>query len=57
LIWPADHTGWRLPVQTNDLGAGQGRNGTTITASANANQITIPVGATNGSAFFRLVYP
>ena len=55
--WPADHTGWRLQAQTNSVVAGLGTNWTTVANSTNINQLTIPMSATNGSMFYRLVYP
>ena len=55
--WPTDHTGWRLETQTNNLGVGLNTNWFTVAGSTNANQISIPIGQTNGSVFFRLAYP
>jgi len=55
--WPADHTGWRLEMQTNAIGSGLGTNWVTVPASVLTNQLSIPVDSTNGSVFFRLVYP
>jgi hypothetical protein len=57
LSWPADHTGWRLQVQTNTLGTGLGTNWVTVANSTATNQVAIPPNHTNGSVFFRLVYP
>ena len=57
LSWPADHIGWRLQVQTNSLGAGLGTNWWDVANATNINQLTLPVNATSGSVFFRLVYP
>ena len=57
LSWPADHTGWRLETQTNSLGTGLGTNWSTVVGSALTNQIWTPMNSTNGSVFFRLVYP
>jgi rhamnogalacturonan endolyase len=57
LNWPADHIGWRLQWQADSLGQGLGTNWVTVDASTNNNQMTLPVNTTNGSAFFRLVYP
>lgn len=57
LSWPADHTGWRLEVQTNSLTRGLGTNWVTVANSTNINQIVIPVAVTGGSVFYRLVYP
>jgi hypothetical protein len=57
LSWPADHTGWRLLAQTNSSAAGISTNWSTVISSITTNQITIPVSPTNGSVFYRLVYP
>ena len=56
LAWPATHTGWRLQVQTNALNSGLGTNWTDIPATS-TNQIAVPISTTNGSVFYRLVYP
>jgi hypothetical protein len=57
LQWPADHTGWRLQMQTNSLSLGLGTNWVDVAGSAATNQVTLPVDPTNPAAFFRLVYP
>jgi hypothetical protein len=57
LNWPADHTGWRLQSQTNASGVGLSTNWTTVPASTNASQYSVPIASTNGNVFFRLVYP
>ena len=57
LTWPADHTGWRLQAQTNSLNVGLGTNWTDIPAATSTNKIAVPIGPTNGSVFFRLIYP
>ena len=57
LSWPADHTGWRLLAQTNSSTAGISTNWSTVISSITTNQITIPVNLTNGSVYYRLVYP
>src|ERR1022692_3623069 len=57
LAWPPDHTGWRLEAQTSAPGLGLGTNWITLTDSASTNQFFIPMDATSGSVFFRLVYP
>jgi len=51
LSWPADHTGWRLQMQTNGLGT----NWADVLNANYFNVLLLPM--TNGSAFFRLVYP
>jgi hypothetical protein len=57
ISWPADHTGWQLQSQTNNLSVGLGTNWINVFASAPTNQMTLPMNATNGSVFFRLVRP
>ena len=57
LSWPADHTGWQLQSQTNSLAAGLGTNWVSVAGSAQTNQMTMPMSATNGAVFFRLVGP
>lgn len=57
LVWPQDHTGWQVQVQTNAPGAGFGTNWMTIPGSGLTNQFTLPVDAANGSVFLRLVSP
>jgi hypothetical protein len=57
LTWPADHTAWRLEVQTNSLAAGLGTNWVTVPDSTATNQMTFPIDPTAGSIFFRMVYP
>jgi autotransporter-associated beta strand protein len=51
LSWPAEHTGWRLQMNT-DLST---TNWQEIAGSEATNFISIP--PTNGNAFFRLAYP
>jgi len=55
--WPSDHTGWRLEAQTNAPGAGLGTNWVTVSGSTATNAASIFISNTNGSAFFRLVFP
>jgi hypothetical protein len=57
LSWPADHTGWRLEGQTNSPTAGISTNWAIFTGSALTNLISVPIARTNGSVFFRLIYP
>ena len=52
ISWPADHTGWQLQAQTNNLGT----NWVNVSASAQTNQMTLPINAT-GAVFFRLMRP
>ena len=42
LSWPADHTGWRLQVQTNNLAQGLGTNWSDVAGSTITNQMAIP---------------
>jgi fibronectin-binding autotransporter adhesin len=58
LSWPSDHTGWRLLEQTNPVTVGlinNTNNWFEITNAASTNQISVPV--TNGTSFFRMIYP
>ena len=60
LSWPADHIGWRLLVQTNNLATGVSSNTNdwmTVTGSAATNQAVIPIDATKPTEFYRLIYP
>jgi hypothetical protein len=57
LNWPSDHTGWQLQVQTNDLSVGISTNWVDVSGSTTTNQIVVPINLTNGSVFYRLVYP
>jgi hypothetical protein len=55
--WPADHTGWRLQMQTNSIDEGLGTNWVDVSGSDATNQISIPINTATGSVFFRLVFP
>jgi fibronectin type 3 domain-containing protein len=57
LSWPADHTGWQLQSQTNNLATGLGTNWVNIIDSVETNQMTLPLDATNSAVFFRLARP
>ena len=57
LSWPADHLGWRLQIQTNSLADGIGTNWVTVPNSTNIISTNVIMSATNGSVFFRLIYP
>lgn len=57
LVWPADHTGWRLQFQTNAPGAGLSTNWFNVPDSTLTNTTTLPVDPAIGSAFYRLIYP
>jgi hypothetical protein len=51
LSWPADHTGWRLQMQTNGLST----NWADVPNANYVNALQLPMAG--ASAFFRLVYP
>jgi len=53
--WPADHTGWRLTINTNGLGLPNAW--LTVPNSAATNQIWLQLVPTQESVFFRLVFP
>jgi hypothetical protein len=57
LSWPADHTGWRLLIQTNTLARGFGTNWVTFAGSSATNKEIIAIVGTNSTVFFRMVYP
>jgi fibronectin-binding autotransporter adhesin len=56
LSWPANYTGWTLQVQTNSLTTGLGTNWVDVPGSSSVNSVTVPMAATNGSVFYRLIY-
>jgi hypothetical protein len=53
--WPSDHTGWRLMMNTNDLGNSAAWQ--PVPNSSATNQIWLPLDSTQPDVFFRLVYP
>lgn len=57
LSWPADHTGWRLQVQTNSISVGLHTNWVTVQNSIATNQMTFIVDPTVGCVFYRLALP
>jgi len=60
LGWPADHTGWRLEVQTNNLATGVSANPAdwgTVSGSTSTNQEVITIDPTKTGEYYRLVYP
>jgi hypothetical protein len=58
LSWPADHIGWRIQAQTNPVTVGLRTNwGLPIVGSETTNQFVVPLNSTNGSVFYRMVYP
>ncbi len=56
LTWPADHTGWQLQAQTNNLSVGISTNWVNVGGSSGTNQVIVPINLTNGGVFYRLVY-
>jgi len=57
LVWPPDHAGWGLQVQTNSLNVGLGANWRTVLGSVFTNQFVLPISLASSSVFFRLSYP
>jgi len=60
LSWPADHTGWRLLVQTNHLAGGVSLNTndwSTVAGSAGTNKVSILIDTHKPTEFYRMVYP
>jgi hypothetical protein len=58
--WPADHTGWRLLVQTNNLASGISTNPAdwgTVPGSTEVDQTNLPIVPGNPTEFYRLTYP
>ena len=57
LSWPADHTGWRLQAQTNDINSGLTGNWVDLSGADATNQVVIPIDPNNGTVFYRMVFP
>lgn len=57
LLWPADHTGWRLQAQTNSLANGLGTNWVDVAGATLVNSTNFTINPANGAVFYRLVYP
>jgi autotransporter-associated beta strand protein len=57
LSWPTDHVGWHLQVQTNPPATGLSTNWVTIPNTDLSNGYTNTVDPTQGSVFYRMVYP
>jgi len=57
LTWPADHIGWQLQAQTNKVSVGIKANWANYNPSTGTNQVIIPVNLTNGTVFYRLMFP
>ncbi len=54
LSWPADHTGWYLQVQTNNLSNGLSNNWVDVPNSQLVNTTNITVNPTNPTVFYRM---
>jgi hypothetical protein len=57
LSWPADHTGWRLQVQTNSASVGLRTNWSDVAGSTTVNNVSVTINPVNGCVFYRLIYP
>ena len=57
LSWDAANIGWRLQVQTNNISAGLSANWTDVAGANTTNSVTIPVDASTGTVFYRLIFP
>jgi len=60
LSWPADHTGWRLLVQTNHLQQGLSSNTNdwmTVPGSTTVNSASFPINPALPTEFYKLIYP
>jgi hypothetical protein len=60
LSWPADHTGWRLLVQTNNLKNGLSANTNdwmTVPGSTGINSTNFPINPGLPVEFYELIYP
>jgi len=60
LSWPADHTGWTLLTQINNLNKGvsaKTNDWVRLPNSATTNQVVIPMNSNQSGGYFRLVYP
>jgi autotransporter-associated beta strand protein len=55
MSWPLSENGYQLQAQTNQLGTGLSTNWVVVAGSTSTNVIVIPITATNGSVFYRLV--
>jgi autotransporter-associated beta strand protein len=57
LSWAPDHVGWRLQTQINPAGVGLTTNWVDLAGFTTTNSVSVTVNPTNGSVFYRLVYP
>jgi autotransporter-associated beta strand protein len=56
LSWPADHTGWTLQAQTNNLNVGLTGTWHDIAGSTTTNQMSFSVDRTKPTVFYRMKY-
>jgi autotransporter-associated beta strand protein len=57
LSWPADHIGWILQSQTNNLGVGLSNNWADVAGSAAVTSTSVTMNPANPSVFYRLRHP
>ena len=57
MSWPADHIGWRLQSQTNSLSVGINTNWVEVPGASLTNQVSVTMNPTNGTVFYRMIYP
>jgi hypothetical protein len=60
LSWPADHTGWTLQAQTNNLGGGLNPSPAAwvnVPGSTGVNSVSIPMDPAQPTVFYRLQLP
>jgi fibronectin-binding autotransporter adhesin len=55
LSWPANYVGWLLQAQTNAPGLGLTPTWYDVPGSATTNQVIMPLDATKGSVFYRMI--
>jgi autotransporter-associated beta strand protein len=54
LSWPADHTGWYLQAQTNNLTTGLGTNWVDVPGSSSIDSTNLVIDPTQPTVFYRL---
>jgi hypothetical protein len=57
LTWPADHLGWRVVCQTNDLSTGLSGAWLPVPGSDSVTSLPIQIDPANPTVFYKLVYP
>jgi len=55
--WPADHIGWKVQTQTNDLSTGITATWYDVAGSAATNQMSFTIDPASPSVFYRMIYP